>query len=108
MTDTPDTGPEHVPGQLDLDVPDRADLERELANVREQAERIAVQMSEFTVRAVDRVAAAAAAYAGAGEQLDKAVAEARGMGATWEQIGRAAGITRQSAWSRWATAGDKL
>lgn len=34
--------------------------------------------------------------------LDLAVARARATGQTWEAIGRAAGITRQSAHARWA------
>jgi hypothetical protein len=41
-------------------------------------------------------------------QLDAAVATARAAGASWEAIGRAAGITRQSAHERWrdVAAGD--
>lgn len=33
--------------------------------------------------------------------LDEAVAAARAAGATWEHIGEAAGMTRQSAHERW-------
>lgn len=38
-----------------------------------------------------------------GRELDAAVASARSGGATWADIGRAVGITRQSARERWAT-----
>ena len=47
------------------------------------------------------VKAAMRDYAQAGRRLDKTVAAARAAGATWADIGRAAGITRQSAHERW-------
>lgn len=45
---------------------------------------------------------AAAEVAEAEARLTAAVAAARKQGATWEAIGRAAGMTRQSAHERWA------
>ncbi len=33
----------------------------------------------------------------------KAVAEARAQGRTWEEIGTAAGVSRQAAWERYST-----
>ena len=47
------------------------------------------------------VAEAAERYAAAGRDLDDAVREARASGASWADIGRAVGITRQSARERW-------
>jgi len=45
---------------------------------------------------------AAAEVAEAEARLTAAVAAARKQGATWEAIGRAAGMTRQSAHERWS------
>lgn len=47
------------------------------------------------------VAAAAHAVAQARRQLDTAVAMARVAGASWADVGKAAGISRQSAHERW-------
>jgi hypothetical protein len=104
MTTNPDS-PRPTPGQLDLD---GATLDAELAELAAAADDLARRRTEHQTRALDRIVAAAEAYAGAGYRLDNAVAEARAAGATWEQIGRAAGITRQSAWQRWATPAEKL
>lgn len=52
-------------------------------------------------KAVESVEEAAAKYGAAGGELDEAVRAARAAGATWAAIGRAAGITRQSAQERW-------
>ena len=35
-------------------------------------------------------------------KLDSTVREARANGCSWADIGAAAGMTRQSAWERWA------
>jgi hypothetical protein len=48
--------------------------------------------------AIADVKAAAREYAQAGQRLDKTVAAAR---ATWADVGRAIGITRQAAHERW-------
>lgn len=47
---------------------------------------------------------AAQDLAGAREALDQAVATARAAGASWTVIGKAAGLTRQSAHERWGQA----
>lgn len=53
---------------------------------------------------LDAVAGQAAAreYTQAGRQLDKTVAAAKSAGASWADIGRAVGTSRQSAHERWA------
>ncbi|MBT2586464.1 hypothetical protein [Arthrobacter sp. ISL-95] len=38
----------------------------------------------------------------AGHRLDRTVAAAKAAGASWTDIGRAAGISRQAAHERWA------
>jgi len=55
----------------------------------------------FGVDALTEVQAAAGAAAQAKLRLDAAVALARHSGASWADIGRAAGMTRQSAQERW-------
>ena len=52
--------------------------------------------------AVAGVEAAAREYNQAGHRLDKTVAAAKAAGASWADIGRAVGISRQSAHERWA------
>lgn len=52
--------------------------------------------------AVLGVEAAAREYSRAGHRLDKTVAAAKAAGASWADIGRAVGISRQSAHERWA------
>lgn len=52
--------------------------------------------------AVVGVKAAAREYSQAGHRLDKTVAAAKAAGASWTDIGRAVGISRQSAHGRWA------
>jgi ribosomal protein L9 len=79
----------------------RAELEAELQQVREDRERLEQEITERTAAAVVSVAEAARAYGGAGQALDRAVAEARAFGANWADIGRAVGITRQAAAQRW-------
>ncbi|NHW48608.1 hypothetical protein HAV21_17180 [Paenarthrobacter sp. MSM-2-10-13] len=48
------------------------------------------------------VEAAAKEHRQAGLRLDKTVAAAKAAGASWTDIGRAAGISRQAAHERWA------
>lgn len=52
--------------------------------------------------AVAGVEMAAREYAQAGNRLDKTVSAAKAAGATWADVGRAVGISRQSAHERWA------
>ncbi|MCI9872774.1 hypothetical protein [Arthrobacter humicola] len=54
------------------------------------------------LEAVAGVKAAAREYNQAGHRLDKTVAAAKAAGASWADIGRAVGISRQSAHERWA------
>lgn len=58
----------------------------------------------FGADALGEVEAAARAAASAKERLDSAVAIARASGETWEAIGRAAGMAKQSAQGRWGQA----
>ena len=55
---------------------------------------------------VDEVLANLAPVAAAGAQLERTLAawvgKARGLGATWAQVGQALGMTRQSAWGRFS------
>lgn len=51
---------------------------------------------------LDRLSGAARAAAAAERSLDDAVAAARLAGHSWEQVGRAVGVTRQAAHARWA------
>lgn len=52
--------------------------------------------------ALDRIEKARYAADAAQRRLDEAVTAARTAGASWEAIGRVAGMTRQSAHQRWA------
>lgn len=54
------------------------------------------------LEAVAGVKAASREYNQAGHRLDKTVAAAKAAGASWADIGRAVGISRQSAHERWA------
>lgn len=55
---------------------------------------------------VNEVLANLAPVAAAGAQLERNLAawvgKARGLGATWAQVGQALGMTRQSAWGRFS------
>lgn len=73
--------------------------------LNEDAEDLVMREWHAHVRApmrLEDVADAAAKAAEAAKELDEAVAEARAAGATWADVGRAVGITRQSARERWA------
>lgn len=104
---TPTDRTEHVPGQLDLTGHDgrpvtREELDREREELREQGARLDFALLEHRSAALADVAKRSAAAAEEGRLLDLAVLEARGMGATWQQIADAAGMARQSAWKRWS------
>ena len=58
-------------------------------------------LHEQTRLAVQSVADTAAALGQAGEALDRAVRAARNAGASWADIARAAGMSRQAAQQRW-------
>lgn len=53
-------------------------------------------------QALTRIRDARGRLAAADQELDGAVRDARAAGESWEAIGRAAGITRQTAHQRWA------
>lgn len=53
-------------------------------------------------QALTRIRDARGRVAAAEQELDGAVRDARAAGESWEAIGRAAGITRQTAHQRWA------
>jgi hypothetical protein len=59
-------------------------------------------LSEQTRLSVVSVQQAAADMTRSAAALDQAVHAARSAGASWTDIGRAVGITRQSAQQRWA------
>lgn len=56
--------------------------------------------------ALDQLKDAARAAADTRRRLDDAVAAARAAGASWTDVGRATGMSRQSAHERWGRAGD--
>jgi ABC-type transporter Mla subunit MlaD len=74
----------------------------EMEDMRDRRTRITEELDQQTRTAVRSVAEAAAAFNGAGDILNRAVAAARAAGATWSDIGRAVGISRQAAAERWS------
>ncbi len=70
-------------------------------DVRDAAVELWRAEHAFGIDALAEVEAAAAAGAQAKLRLDAAVALARHSGTSWAKIGRAAGMTRQSAQERW-------
>lgn len=72
----------------------------------DQAERAVLEDWREHIRpwiALEEATELAERQAAVSRELDTAVATARAGGATWADIGRAVGITRQSARERWAT-----
>lgn len=57
----------------------------------------------MTAQATETVRRAAAAAVRAAAELDQSVATARRFGMSWDAIGRAAGMTKQSAHQRWSS-----
>lgn len=53
--------------------------------------------------ALEAVEEAASRHAATGRALDEAIRAARAAGVTWTDVGRATGMTRQSASERWAS-----
>jgi DNA-binding phage protein len=107
MTTPTDRPPEHVPGQLSFTIA-RGTIGGPLVPVTreeltEQLERLDFAQLEHRASALADVTRHTRDQAAAAAALDRAVAEARGLGATWQQIADAAGMTRQSAWRRWST-----
>jgi len=96
------TPPAPIPGQLHLTAGEREEFAARLELLEAERDRLARQMTEHTVRAVSDVATAVEHHRLTAAAVDDAVRAARAAGASWEQIGAAAGITRQSAHARWA------
>lgn len=74
------------------------------AYLEDAAERVVVDEWRQHIaphKIVEVVEDAAMRYSAAGRDLDDAVREAHSAGASWADIGRAVGITRQSARERW-------
>lgn len=61
-----------------------------------------MESPHHTPEALLGLEAAAREYNRAGQRLAKTVAAAKAAGASWADIGRAVGISRQSAHERWA------
>lgn len=80
--------PADLRGHLEHHMVATADLEELLQTIRAET--------------ITDVATAAGSYRGARETLDSAVATSRATGASWTEIGKAAGITRQAARERWS------
>lgn len=93
------TGPDE---QLALDEHDPDAMEDRAARLRAELERLDTAKEHARLDALDRVSRNAEGSRVAGVALDHAVAEARGFGATWQQIADAVGIVRSAAWERWA------
>ncbi|WP_458782336.1 hypothetical protein [Arthrobacter sp. D3-16] len=75
-----------------------ADASREVGDAIHEEWKAHISPSE----AILGVQAAAREHSQAGQRLDKTVAAAKAAGASWADIGRAVGISRQSAHERWA------
>lgn len=73
---------------------------------REDVERLALALWDAHRKPVDAlhlIEAAAQAYARTRRELDAAVTAGRSTGLSWADVGRAVGITRQSARERWGS-----
>jgi hypothetical protein len=65
-------------------------------------EQLREALAELHRQAVLDVGTASAEHQAARDALDRAVTKARAAGASWTEVGRAVGITRQSARERWS------
>jgi len=84
------------PGDHATDMSDRGDVET-MFTARWLSEHVS------PLEALDTIRTSRAEITAATQRLDQAVAYARAAGQTWEAIGRAAGMTRQSAQERWSS-----
>src|SRR4051794_3574546 len=73
----------------------------EMTLLRAQRAHLEEQLRSGASQAVESVAECAAALGIASERLTAAVHAARAAGASWPEIGRAVGISRQAAAERW-------
>jgi hypothetical protein len=65
-------------------------------------EQLREALAELHRQAVLDVGTASSEHKAAAAALDQAVTKARAAGASWTEVGRAVGITRQSARERWS------
>jgi hypothetical protein len=93
MTENPDTT-----GQQDT-------LDLELDEARQAIAVLEAAVEERRLSALGRLAEAVAGHVTAGRLVADAVRAARDAGATWADVGRATGMTRQSAHERWGGQG---
>jgi hypothetical protein len=69
--------------------------------LRAQRAHIEEELRSSTSKAIEGVAEWAAALAKTSDSLTQAVAAARAAGASWGDVGRAVGVSRQAARQRW-------
>lgn len=79
-----------------------ADLDREVAAVRAESERLDAEKEQRREAARRTLADRARRATLASAELAAAVKAARAAGVTWAAIGEELGITRQAAHDRWA------
>jgi hypothetical protein len=79
----------------------------EMQLLRAERAHIEEQLRSRAVTAVDVVAETAQALGQMSNRLDDAVLAARAAGASWAQIARAVGISRQAATQRWSPAPEQ-
>jgi len=101
FTRVPSTRLEHLTARRIFAPDDEIVYVSEREDVHDAAVELWRSEHAFGVDALTEVQAAAGAAAQAKLRLDAAVALARHSGASWADIGRAAGMTRQSAQERW-------
>lgn len=99
MTTQPDRA------QLALDEHDPDAMTDRETRLRAELDGLDAAKLAARIGALDAIRQRAEAASQTVAGLTDAVHEARAYGATWEQIGQAAGMTRQSAHERWATRG---
>jgi hypothetical protein len=75
----------------------------EMEDLRRQRVAIEDTLHRQAKDAVQAVAECAAAHRGTLAALDQAVKHARAAGASWSEIARVAGISRQAATQRWGS-----
>jgi hypothetical protein len=98
MTQPPDPhAPVYLGGPPGVGIAVPADVAAELARLRQLAD-------EHTAKALHVVTVYAGKARVTAADLDAAVQTARAAGATWQQIGDAAGLTKQAAHQRWGGA----
>jgi hypothetical protein len=101
----PGTGiavPADVARQLALDEHDPDAMTDREERLRAELDHLDAAKLAGRIETLDHLRRYAGDVVRLGAAIDRAVAEARAYGATWQQIADAVGITRQSAHERWA------